>query len=196
MSEEYTYGIKKSQLNENAPVKLHKMGGQPICQEYLVSSALTQNYVLISSFIILMINIFFIFTTETLVKWIGLHYSTNERTVTAFAISSIIFTNSVVMPCWISFDKYALGPAWFSNTAPLLTTNLVFLAIMPIILYGIEVQVLKIGRWLKAKIWYRGQANNNTDNIKFLEMNAGPEYEFQRKTGSLNCLLFTTIVFG
>lgn len=85
---------------------------------------------------------------------------------------------SVLMPAWMFFDIYGLGPSWFSKFGPLLTANLVLLALLPLIIYGIEAQMLKVTRWLKKHVWYKNHENNNSDNIKFLEMNAGPEYEF------------------
>lgn len=51
-------------------------------------------------------------------------------------------------------------------------------------------------RWLKRKWWYAQHDNNHLDNIKFLELNAGPDYQFQLKTASLNAALFITLCFG
>jgi len=59
-----------------------------------------------------------------------------------------------------------------------------------------EISELKLSRYIKTNFFYKNHSNNHTDNIKFLEMNVGPEYPFQVKLASLNALLFITIVFG
>jgi len=46
------------------------------------------------------------------------------------------------------------------------------------------------------KYMYAQHDNNDLDNIKFLELNAGPEYEFELKTACLNTVLFMTICLG
>lgn len=40
---------------------------------------------------------------------------------------------------------------------------------------------------------YKDHTNNQTDNIKFLELNAGPNYNQAVKSASLNCVLFMTL---
>jgi hypothetical protein len=59
-----------------------------------------------------------------------------------------------------------------------------------------EVIALKLSIWYKMNHSYGYHDNNHLDNIKFLEINAGPEYMFYIKTASLNAVLFITIVFG
>jgi len=49
---------------------------------------------------------------------------------------------------------------------------------------------------MQRNYWYAGHDNNHIDNIKFLELHAGPEHRFQRKTASLNVVLFMTISLG
>jgi hypothetical protein len=72
----------------------------------------------------------------------------------------------------------------------------VILALQPIIYVSLEYCYLKCDRYVKKNHSYKNHKNNHTDNIKFLEMNVGPEYPFQLKTPSLNVLLFITLVFG
>jgi len=43
---------------------------------------------------------------------------------------------------------------------------------------------------------YRNHTNNNEDNIKFLELQAGPEYMFHLKFASVNTILFSVITLG
>ena len=66
---------------------------------------------------------------------------------------------------------------------------------MPVLSVAAEV----LSNSIQKSCWksqYKNHTNNNTDNIKFLELNAGPEYYFQLKCGSLNTVLFITIALG
>lgn len=49
---------------------------------------------------------------------------------------------------------------------------------------------------MSRNYWYSSHENNFIDNIKFLELHAGPEYLFQTKTASLNAVLFITLTLG
>ena len=55
---------------------------------------------------------------------------------------------------------------------------------------------MRLNRFMSKKFWYAGHENNYIDNIKFLELHAGPEYLFQTKTASLNAVLFITLTLG
>jgi hypothetical protein len=52
------------------------------------------------------------------------------------------------------------------------------LTIQPILLFIAEFAYLKINRYYKENVKYSKHDNNKLDNIKFLEMNAGPDYPF------------------
>ena len=52
------------------------------------------------------------------------------------------------------------------------------LSIQPIILFIAELAFLNINRSFKKNFKYAKHDNNKLDNIKFLELNAGPEYKF------------------
>lgn len=60
----------------------------------------------------------------------------------------------------------------------------------------IEVLAHRFKIWYKINHSYRAHDNNHLDNIKFLELNAGPEYHFAVKTASLNVVLFITLMLG
>jgi len=85
---------------------------------------------------------------------------------------------------------------WYRDIGPQLILNLVFLSILPVIMVTAEYLQLRANRFFKRHFYYKGHNNNMTDNMKFLELNAGPEYNFVTKTASLNCVLFITLVFG
>mmetsp|Transcript_13109 Transcript_13109/g.20353 ORF Transcript_13109/g.20353 Transcript_13109/m.20353 type:complete len:298 (+) Transcript_13109:380-1273(+) len=44
--------------------------------------------------------------------------------------------------------------------------------------------------------FYATHDNNITDNVKYLELHAGPEYQFENKMAPLNAVLMTVLVFG
>lgn len=55
---------------------------------------------------------------------------------------------------------------------------------------------LYFSRSYKRNFKYSKHDNNKLDNIKFLELNAGPDYPFQLKVASVNATLFMTIMLG
>lgn len=55
---------------------------------------------------------------------------------------------------------------------------------------------IKLDRYYKTNYKYINHDNNESDNIKLLELKAGPEYLFHLKTASLNAVLFTSVVLG
>jgi hypothetical protein len=59
-----------------------------------------------------------------------------------------------------------------------LTSAIIVLSIQPIILFIAELALLNINRSFKKNFKYAKHDNNKLDNIKFLELNAGPEYKF------------------
>ena len=70
------------------------------------------------------------------------------------------------------------------------------LAVFPVLLYFSE-KVTYWGHSYYLRNWkYFGHYNNTTDNIKFIELCAGPEYVFSTKMATLNCVLLSTICLG
>ena len=70
------------------------------------------------------------------------------------------------------------------------------LSLRPVINVAAEVVFIKFDRWLKTRYLYSTHDNNQSDNMKYLELNAGPEYNFSVKTASLNVVIFMTVMFG
>ena len=70
-----------------------------------------------------------------------------------------------------------------------------FLSLIPIFIVLVEMMRLRCVRFVKSK-QYADHSNNESDNIKFLEMNGGPEYNLQIKTGSLNACIFICFSLG
>ena len=60
----------------------------------------------------------------------------------------------------------------------MLIINLLVLSIRPILTIMFEVMKLRIFRYRVINYVYKNHTNNNEDNIKFLELSAGPEYKF------------------
>ena len=214
-----TFGYSAFKLkfgdDSSASLKLDRQGAMPICRTYMLSELMAANYGIVSSFAIFLGNIFFVKVAQPLVELIGLHYKTNESVLISITIFGCLFLNSCMLPLLLQANFSADYPGsfmdntfsfggrnsdfssnWYKDIGPMLTLNLVFLAILPIVLVIGEYFSLKISRWMKRRVYYKGHENNMTDNIKFLELNAGPEYNFMTKTASLNCVLFITLVFG
>ena len=64
---------------------------------------------------------------------------------------------------------------WYRQIGPELLTNVLVLALYPVISLIFEALLLKIKRSFK-KLAYASHNNNGTDNQKYLELKAGPEY--------------------
>jgi len=77
-----------------------------------------------------------------------------------------------------------------------MTLTLLGLSLLPVIVVVGEQWRLKASRWMMKKYWYRTHDNNQSDHIKFLELNAGPEHNMQLKTAPLNAVLFITVTLG
>lgn len=77
-----------------------------------------------------------------------------------------------------------------------MTSALIVLSIQPILFFLAEVIHLKFSRSYKKNFKYSKHDNNKLDNIKFLELNAGPDYPFQLKVASINATLFMTMFLG
>ena len=88
------------------------------------------------------------------------------------------------------------GVHWYPDIGNQLLICTIVLSLQPIICMILEFLHIKLDRYFKRNFTYKYLDNNHTDNIKFLEMNVGPEYPFQVKTASLNSVLFITLVFG
>lgn len=181
----------------------------------MFSELFTHHYGILTSLMTLFINSLLIVMVEPLVQMIGLHYKTNESVLISTSIFICLLLNSCILPLLLQANFSADYPGsimdktfsfggrnsdfsanWYKDIGPQLHLNLFFLALMPVFMIVGEWVSLKIVRFYKKKVSYRGQANNMTDNMKFLELNAGPEYNFVKKTGSLNCVLFMTLIFG
>ena len=71
--------------------------------------------------------------------------------------------------------------------------------IRPIFEFLIEYGTLRIGRWChkkKAKKDVRTDLIKTHDYIEFLELHAGPEYNFYYKTANTTIMVFITLIFG
>ena len=85
---------------------------------------------------------------------------------------------------------------WYRDTSSQLTSAMLVLTFMPVLIFLVEVVHLNVNRFYKKNFKYASHTNNHLDNIKFLELNAGPDYPFQLKVASLNAVLFITIFLG
>lgn len=88
------------------------------------------------------------------------------------------------------------GASFYPDVGHQLVLNLLILSLRPLINVSFEVLWLKFSRYFRLNFLYSTHDNNLTDNIKYLELNAGPEYCFQRKTAALNVVIFMTLMFG
>lgn len=88
------------------------------------------------------------------------------------------------------------GANWYPDIGLQLVINALALSLQPVVNVLGEIIGLRYKRYMQRNHWYATHNNNHLDNIKFLEMYAGPEHQFQRKTASLNALLFMTLTLG
>lgn len=70
------------------------------------------------------------------------------------------------------------------------------LALQPIQTVVSEALSLKVTRFLKLRFLYSDQFNNHNDNMKYLELHAGPEYTLQSRSAPVNVIIFMTMLLG
>jgi hypothetical protein len=68
------------------------------------------------------------------------------------------------------------GATWYPDIGAQLVISVCILAIQPVINIFAEICHLRFSRFMNRSFWYATHQNNYIDNIKFLEMHAGPEY--------------------
>jgi len=88
------------------------------------------------------------------------------------------------------------GANWYPDICYLMIINLLVLSVRPILTICYQVIRLRIFRLYVIKHAYKNHTNNSEDNMKFLELSAGPEYKFNLKFATLNTVIFTTLFFG
>ena len=88
------------------------------------------------------------------------------------------------------------GPAWYPDFGLQMVVNLTILTFRPFLHLLAESVVNKTSRCIKSRCLYRTHGNNQTDNIKYVELNAGPQYRIQNKSPLIVTIVFTAIVFG
>jgi hypothetical protein len=164
---------------------------------------------------ILLANSVFILTTQFFVSLIGMNFATNERKLVSFTLFACLLLNTCVMPILLqanfsidygdtfwdkSFSQGGrnsdFGATWYPDIGAQLVISVCILAVQPIINICAEIIHLRLSRYMNRRFWYSTHENNYIDNIKFLEMHAGPEYLFELKTASLNAVLFMTLTLG
>lgn len=146
---------------------------------------------------------------------VGFNEATSERNAIATTIFICFLINSCLVPVLLSGNFSIDYPAslvdmafsiggrsgdfdsnWYRDTSAQLTSAIVVLSLQPILFFLAEVVFLNLSRSWKRNIAYARHDNNHLDNIKFLELNAGPDYPFQLKVASVNAVLFMTLFLG
>ena len=181
----------------------------------MLSTTVKNNYAVISSSLIFLTNVAFILIAEPLISLVGTNFAPNERVLVSLTIFLCLVVDTCVIPIllqanfstdyhdsfWdLTFSEGGrnsdFGARWYPDIGPQLTLSLIILSLLPILSALAEGLHLRFMRYMQRHYWYARHTNNNLDNIKFLELHAGPEYQFQLKTASLNAVLFITLALG
>jgi hypothetical protein len=182
----------------------------------LVSEQFSQHYaLLLAIFIFVPFNALFLYGVQPLVQLIGLNYATSERNIISATIFICLVINSCAVPILLSGNfsidypgstidtLFSIGGRsgdfdsnWYRDTSSQLTSAMLVLTFLPVLIFLVEVVHLNVNRFYKKTFKYASHTNNHLDNIKFLELNAGPDYPFQLKVASLNAVLFITVFLG
>lgn len=209
---EYAYHIKTpNDRNYDQLLQLTKQGLQPICKEYLISSVLSGYYGVLSALLIFVFNVFIILISDPMIQMIGLHHRTTERMIISCFLSASLVFNSMLVPILLQANfsrdypgsymdfffsaggrNSDFGSTWYQDIGSQLAVTLSLLSLTPILMVFIDYYSYKMKLAYTQKL-YKNHANNQTDNIKFLELNAGPNYNHAVKSASLNCVLFMTL---
>lgn len=164
----------------------------PLCKNYLVSSFFDRNFQWIASLVVFLTNYIFFLSADSLSGIIGHQNYTSERNATSFILFLSIFANSVLLPILVhsNFQEYGLGLAslsgrntdfgatWYLDLGYQLCLNLFLLSLRPVFVSLEEHAYHTFQKFIKLNLLYRTHDNNQYDNIKYLELHAGPEYPF------------------
>lgn len=205
----------RSETTHRESARLESEGPQPICRQYMLSAAFSTHYAIISCTAIFLGNMLFILIAEPLVALIGMNYATNEQVAVSLTIFLCLLLNSCAVPILLQANFSAdyqdgfwdstfsdggrnsdFGATWYPDIGPQLAINAIALSVQPILNVMAEMTKLRYMRHMQRTRWYARHDNNQVDNIKFLELHAGPEHQFQRKTASLNAVLFMALALG
>lgn len=88
------------------------------------------------------------------------------------------------------------GAEWYPDFGEQMVVNLVILASRPMLHVLYELFVNRLTRCGRRYILYRKHDNNLIDNIKYIELNAGPEYIFEIKSAIMNAIIVISLLFG
>jgi hypothetical protein len=91
------------------------------------------------------------------------------------------------------------GALWYTDVGRQIVSMMLVFMIRPIFEFGIEYATLRLKRW-----WYKKSVKREDkpgfdktyDYIEFLELHAGPEYNFYYKTANTTIMVFITLIFG
>ena len=182
----------------------------------MISSAFSNHYsLLLAIFIFVPFNALFLTISGPLVQMIGYNEATYERNAISLTVFVCFLINSCLVPILLSGNfsvdyptsfmdmAFSIGGRsgdfdsnWYRDTSSQLPSAIIVLSLQPILFFLAEVFHLKFSRSYKRNFKYSRHDNNKLDNIKFLELNAGPDYPFQLKVASINATLFMTMFLG
>lgn len=181
----------------------------------MLSEAFSNHYSIISCTAIFIGNVLFFAIAEPLVALIGMNHATDERVAVSQTIFFCFVLNSCALPIMLQANFSAdyqnsfwdltfsdggrnsdFGSTWYQDIGLQLVINALILSLWPILNVIGEICKLRYRRYMMRNYWYATHTNNHVDNIKFLELHSGPEHQFQRKTASLNSVLFMALLLG
>lgn len=212
---DYAYHIKNAESRHNEILlNLMSYGSQPICRQYLLSTLITNYYGILTSLSNFVINVIIMLFAESLIFAIGLHHKNTERVVVNVVLFFCLILNSMVLPLLLQANFSTDYPdslvdhlfsaggrnsdfnsTWYDDISSQLTLTLILLSLMPLVLVYIEAIHQRVTVAILKRSYAR-HTNNRSDNIKFLELKSGPEYNFATKAASLNCVIFMTVSLG
>ena len=194
--------------------KYDEVSTAKICHQYILSQQFSEWYFWIVSILIIIYNYLFFTLTRPILSQVGFHLRTQEERLISMTVTICLIIDSIVLPLLIgaSFIEYPdskllnkvirgratdFGDYWYDNVGEQLVIIMIIFALSPIIDFIAEWIELSLHRlYSKHFVYTHDCKHERNDLLKYLDLHAGPRYDFSSKFASTNFLIFFTIMFG
>lgn len=211
-----------SQIEESEAESSKEVETRQICKNFVAYKKYSSYYFILTSILIIIYNSFFYTFTYPVISMIGYHTRTEENSVVSQMIIVCLVIDMILLPFMIGMNliEYGsvkvnflsffntgkhtdFGAEWYSDIGKQLMITMIVFSLQPFIDFLTESLVLKGCRSCKRRFVYgrikqsdQSKDNVRNDYLKFLDLQAGPTYDFYYKCAYVNMVVIITLIFG
>jgi len=181
----------------------------------MVHDKFSSSYYWITSVTVIIYNFLFPLITKPVMSIAGFHWKTREEMMISFTLFVCLFIDTILLPFFIGanfveyqskdfLDKYFVGKntdfgvEWYKEVGIKIVATMIVFTFNPLIDFIADYIELCAHRWYSRNFVYNknpGKYDKN-DFLKYLDLNAGPEYSFETKLANTTMLVFVTLMLG